>query len=199
LVAAPLVGWSLVALWRSPARRAALVVAVPYGAWVLVAQNVVEQPRHLLPLVTFACIAVGAALSRRRIAAAAAVALALAASAPLAWQRAHTPPASAQAAGWIAARFPARNAAAVFGGRSMRFFELCAPSVVTRTRTWLSEVDVELARLDVLPKHLWITSEVEVDATRARRVGDGPTFCRDARIDRAQPCLGLRAYHIAGR
>ena len=198
-LAAPLVAWSLVALWRSPARRAALVVALPYAAWVLIAQNVVEQPRHLLPLVTFACVAVGAALSRRRVAAAAAVALALAASAPLAWQRAHTPPASAQAAAWIAARFPAPNAAAVFGGRSMRFFELVAPSVVTRTRTWLSEVDVELARLDVLPKHLWITSEVEVDATRARRVGDGPTFCRDARIDRAQPCLGLRAYHIAGR
>ena len=198
-LAAPLVGWSLLVLWRSPARRAALVVALPYAAWVLVAQNVVEQPRHVLPLVTFACVAVGAALSRRSLAAVAAVALALAASAPLAWQRAHTPPAAAQAAAWIAARFGAPNAAAVFGGRSLRFFELVAPSVVTRTRTWLSEVDVELARLDVLPKHLWITSEVELDATRARRVGDGPTFCRDARIDRAQPCLGLRAYHIAGR
>ena len=196
---APLVAWSLVSLWRSRARGTALVVALPYAAWVLVAQNVVEQPRHLLPLVTFACVAVGAALSRRLAFAGAAVALALAASLPLAWTRAHTPPAAAQAAAWVGERFAAPNAAAVFGGRSLRFFDLLAPSVVTRPRTWLSEVDVDLARLDVLPRHLWITSEVEVDATRARRVGDGPTFCRDARIDRAQPCLGLRAYHLAGR
>ena len=202
-IAAPLVAWSLVALWRSPARRAALVVGLPYAAWVLVAQNVVEQPRHLLPLVTFACVAVGAGLAwlppRLRGAAFAPIALALAASLPLSWARVHTPPAAAQAAAFIAARYPTRNATAVFGGRSLRFFELVAPEVVTRTRTWLSEVDVELERLDVLPKSFWITSEVEIDATRARRVGDGPTFCRDARIDRAQPCLGLRAYHLAGR
>ncbi len=196
LLAAPLILWAGRILLGSRARGLALVIAGPYAAWVLVGQNIVEQPRHVLPLVTFACVVLGAALVRRRAAVIAAVVLAMFASAPLAWERAHTASAAAQAARWVASTYPRRNSVAVFGGRSLRFFEELAPSVVTRSRTWLSEVDVELARLDVLPKSLLITSEVEVDSSRAKRVSDGPTFCRDARIDRAQPCLTLRWYHL---
>jgi hypothetical protein len=192
--AAPLVLLSARALPRS--RTAWLVVAAPYAVWVLFAQNVVEQPRHVLPLVVFLCVMLGVALARRPPLAVAVAALALAASAPLAWTRARTTPAAAQAAAWVAATYPQPNAVAVFGGRSIRFFDELAPSVVTRARTWASEVDVELARLDVLPPVLLITSEVDVDPTRARRVGDGPTFCRDARLDRAQPCLTLHRYRL---
>jgi hypothetical protein len=195
-LAAPLVVWCARPLFAPRLRRLALVVAAPYGAWVLLAQNVVEQPRHLLPLVTLGCAALGAVLARRVFVAVAVIVLALAASAPLAWTRAHTPPAAAQAAAWVSSTYPQKNAVAVFGGKSLRFFDELAPQVVTRTRTWLSEVDVELERLDVLPRALYITSEVELDRTRAARVGDGPTFCRDARIDRAQPCLTLRAYRL---
>ncbi len=176
--------------------RLALVVVVPYAAWVLVGQNVVEQPRHLLPLATLGCVALGAGLARRPAAAIATVGVALAASLPLAWARAHTLPAAAQAARWTAAAFPQASDVAVFGGRSLRFFDELAPGIVTRPRTWLSEVDVELERLDRLPHHILITSEVELDAERAARVSDGPTFCREARLDRMQPCLTLRTYRI---
>jgi hypothetical protein len=194
LAAAPLVLLCARALPRS--RTAWLVVAAPYALWVLFAQNVVEQPRHLLPLVLFACVMLGVALARRPPVAAAVAALALAASAPLAWMRARTPPAAAQAAAWVAATYPQKNSVAVFGGKSIRFFDELAPQVPTRTRTWASEVDVELERLDVLPPTLLISSEVDVDARRARRVVGGPTFCRDVRLDRAQPCLQLRFYRL---
>jgi hypothetical protein len=194
VVAAALVLWCARTLPRS--RTAWLVVAAPYAAWVLLAQNIVEQPRHALPLVIFACVMLGVAVAQRPLAAVALPALALCASAPLGWTRVHTPPAAAQAAAWVAANFPQPNAVAVFGGKSIRFFDELAPSVVTRTRTWASEVDVELERLDVLPPALLLTSEVEVDPTRARRVADGPTFCRDPRLDRAQPCLTLRRYRL---
>jgi hypothetical protein len=177
-------------------RRLALVVVLPYAAWVLVAQNIIEQPRHVLPLVTLACVALGGALARRPAAAVAVVALALLASLPLAWARAHSLPAAAQAAQWTAATYPQPNAAVVFGARSLRFFEELAPTVVTRKRTWLSEVDVELERLNVLPPNIIVTSEVELDSRRAARISDGPTFCRDVRLDRAQPCLTLRTYRI---
>jgi 4-amino-4-deoxy-L-arabinose transferase-like glycosyltransferase len=202
LVANPwllVVAAALVLLCARPvprSRTAWLVVALPYALWVLFAQNVVEQPRHVLPLVVFACVMLGVALAGRPLAGIAVVGLALAASTPLAWTRARTPPAAAQAATWVAATYPAKNAVAVFGGKSLRFFDELAPSVVTRTRTWASEVDVELERLDVLPPVLLLTSEVDVDATRTRRVGDGPRFCRDERIDRAEACLSLRRYRL---
>ena len=190
----------IVALAAAPpcrrARRLALVVGAPYLAWAFFGQNVIEQPRHLLPLVTLGCVGLGAALARRPRAAAATAALALAASLPLAFARVTVPPAAAQAARWTQAHYPRRNEVAVFGGRSIRFFDALTPSIPTRTRTWLSEVDVELERLDVLPPVLLLTSEVEVDAARAARVSDGPTFCRDPRLDRAQPCLTLRRYRL---
>lgn len=176
--------------------RLVLVVAAPYALWVLFAQNVIDQPRHLLPLVAGACVLIAVLLSAQPRVAFALAALALAASLPLAIARARTLPAAAQAAEWTLANYPARNQVVVFGARAIRFFDLLAPSLLTRQRTWLSEVDVDLERLDVLPPTLYITSEVTLDKTRALRVSDGPTFCRDPRLDRAQPCLTLRRYRI---
>jgi hypothetical protein len=195
-------GWALATLLtlvavgvalRPPSRRAlawAALVAAPYAIWVFAAQNVLEQPRHLLPLTLLAIV--GASWCARPWLAAVLPLVALAASAPLAWAHAHEPPAAAQAAAWLATRAPG---VAIFGGPSTRFFE-GLPGVTVRPRGWLSEVDVDLERLDVLPREIWITDEVEVDAARAARVVAGPTFCRDARLDRAAPCLALRRYAI---
>jgi hypothetical protein len=69
---------------------------------------------------------------------------------------------------------------------------------VRRERAWLGEVYVELARLDAIPPHVLVTSEVEGEPTHGARLTDGPTFCRDPRLDRARPCLTLRAYHLPG-
>jgi hypothetical protein len=181
---------------RPRALRLALLVGGPYALWALLAQNVVEQPRHLLPLVSFTCVGLGAALARRPLAAGAIALLALVPSLPLAVARVRVEPAAAQAARWTAANFPRENAVVVFGARSIRFFDELAPSILRRTRTWLSEVDVDLERLDVLPPRILITSEVDIDEARAARVDGGPTFCRDRRIDRGQPCLTLRDYRI---
>ena len=187
----------LVALASKPkALRVVALVAAPYALWVLLGQNVVEQPRHLLPLVTLACVFIGAALAERPIVAALVAALAFAPSLPLAYRRVHVEPAAAQAARWTAARYPQPNAVVVFGTRSIRFFDELAPAILRRTRGWASEADVDLERLDVLPPRILITSEVDVDETRTARVADVVTFCRDARIDRGQPCLTLREYRI---
>lgn len=181
---------------RPKALQIVALVAAPYALWVLLAQNVVEQPRHLLPLVTLACVFVGAALAQRPLAAVVVAALAFVPSLPLAIARVRVEPAAAQAARWTVSHYPRPNAVVVFGTRSIRFFEELAPAIVRRTRGWASEVDVDLERLDVLPPHILITSELDVDETRAPRVSDVATFCRDARIERAQPCLTLREYRI---
>lgn len=177
--------------------RLALVVGAPYAAWVFFGQNVVEQPRHLLPLVTLGCVALALVLADAPRALAVAVPLvALAASLPLVVARVRVPPAAAQAARWTATTYAQPDTVVVFGGRSMRFYDELAPGVLHRPRTWLSEVDVELERLDVLPPSVLVTSEVDADARRARRLVDVARFCRDPRLDRGQPCLTLRRYTI---
>lgn len=180
---------------RAPSAKALAVLALPYAAWAFFAQNIVEQPRHALPLVIGELVVLALWLAPHPRRALAVVALFAAASIPLVRARRDSAPAAAQAADWVAHQYAARDVA-VFGGRAIRFFADGAPGVVTRPRTWLSEVDVELERLNRLPPHILVTSEVEVDPARAKKITDGPTFCRDARLDRQQPCLTLREYHL---
>jgi hypothetical protein len=174
-----------------PSRRSvalAAVVVVPYALWAFFAQNILEQPRHLFPLVLALILACACVLARKPPAAVAAVLLCAAASIPLAVLRVRVAPAAAQAAAWIPEN---THDAIVFGGRSIRFIP---PKIPTIPRTWLSEVDVELERLDRLPAEILVTSEVEPDKFRAPRLHELVTFCRDARIDRQQPCLTLFRY-----
>jgi hypothetical protein len=173
--------------------RTAAIIALPYAVWIFLAQNVVGQPRHAAPLVVALVVALGRVLRPHPWLAACAAVLTLSASAPLAWARAHDEPAAAQAARFVSARHPVADVA-VFGGRAIRFFRLLAPEINVRERTWISEVDVELERLDVLPGVVYVTSEVEPDPASASRLGEVITFCRDPRLDRAQPCLSLLRY-----
>jgi len=183
---------------RRPSPRAwwiAATIALPYGLWVLLGQNVLEQPRHLLPLVLGLLVLLAGALGTRPQLALPALALMLIASLPLVIARVRTPPAAAQAAAWVAASYP-HDQVAVFGGRAVRFFD---PSLTPRARTWLSEVEVDVARLRAMPHPLLVTSEVEVEAgdeLRARGLHELRRFCRDPRLDRAQPCLTLYTYEI---
>jgi hypothetical protein len=58
---------------------------------------------------------------------------------------------------------------------------------------------VDLSRFDRLPPNIFLTSEVDLHSgqgesaplPRQWRIEPGPRFCRDARIDRADTCLGL--------
>ncbi len=174
----------------------AVAIALPYVLWALLGQNIVEQPRHLLPLVIALLIALGCLLGDQVWLAISAIAVVLAASFPLARAHAITMPAAAQAAAYVENNYPSKTVA-VFGGSAIRLFRFLTPSVVTLERTWLSEVDVDLERLDVLPPHILVTSEVAIDARRAPRLKKGPLFCRDARLDRRQPCLQLFEYSLA--
>jgi hypothetical protein len=198
--------WALLALLAialapprvRPSRRAlqvACVVAAPYALWAFFAQNVVEQPRHLLPLVVAALLALACALDGWR--AVVAIAVVAASSLPVAIAHRRTTPAAAQLVEHVAAS--AGSETALFGGRSIRFAHLLQPSLRAYERTWLSEVDVTLERLDVLPRRILITSEVEIDPTRAARVRPGPRFCRPLVVERAQRCLQLSEYFIGGR
>jgi hypothetical protein len=188
-------------LWRarrggwSRAGKVALLVAAPYALWVFFGQNVIEQPRHLLPLVVMLLVGLGALLGAQPAFAVTAIALVGLASAPLVRERVRSVPAALQAARYVEAHYPP-DQVVVFGAKSIRFFEWAAPEVPTRTRTWLSEVDVDLERLDRLPPHVLVTDELTPDPARAARLGAPITFCRDPRLDRARPCLSLRPYQI---
>lgn len=183
---------------RASGLRVALVVAAPYAAWVFFGQNVVEQPRHVLPLVLLLVLALARAFERAPRLGVAATLAAAAASVPLAIAHARVPPAAAQAARYLR-EHAAPGDTAVFGGRAIRFFRTLAPEVPAYERTWLAEVDVALERLDRLPSHVLVTSEVQVPPGRAAQLVAGPIFCRDAALDRAAPCLALFTYHRGER
>ncbi len=192
------------ALQRRPSLRLAgqtTLALLPYALWVLLGQNVVEQPRHVLPLVAALIVGMACLFARPGtpfyLGLLALVGMA-AQSAPLAWTHAHQPPPAVAAAEHLSAAF-APGDTVVFGGRAARLIRFAAPGLATRERTWLSEVDVDLARVNSLPPHIHVTSEVEADASRRRRLQPGPLFCRDARLDRTRPCLQLFEYSLVSR
>jgi hypothetical protein len=178
-----------------PALFIALIVALPYALWVYFGQNIIEQPRHVLPLVIVLLIAMAGLLEKQLALAVLAVLVMTAASLPLAFAHARTEPAAAQLAAYVAEHYRPGEVA-IFGGRSIRFIQSLTAIPGAYPRQWLSEVDVTLERLDRLPKHVLITSEVDIDPVRARHLKSGPTFCRDARLDHALPCLRLDEYFI---
>ena len=69
------------------ARTPFLILFLPYALWVFLAQNVLEQPRHVLPLVAGGLLLLGCALARHRLALGAIVLVAGSVTLPLAWQR----------------------------------------------------------------------------------------------------------------
>jgi hypothetical protein len=174
----------------------------PYAVWVFLAQNIVEQPRHALPLVEGALLMLGCWFAERPVAIAAVALLMATAAIPLVVERRRVPPSAAQAVAWIEETYPntARSEVAVMAGRSARFFQALPERFPVRQRTTLAEVIVDLGRFDRLPSTTIITSEIDVASVRSPRsrlpdhwhLEDGPTFCRDVRIDRATPCLSLK-------
>jgi hypothetical protein len=198
-LAAALAGCALLARSPSPRARAiAAVVVVPYALWAFFAQNVIEQPRHLLPLVAAACVAVGrAAVLRGTVGpgvGVALVALAFAASTPLVVRRG--PPAAAVVAERVAPRYG--RDAVVFARRSARVMQAAAPTLLTRNADRVSEILGTLERLSVLPHHVLFVAEELIDDEPSRTgPADGSLhFCRDPRVDRQSPCVTLLSYNL---
>lgn len=183
-------------LRRRPS-RAALVVAVavvaPYALWALLGQNVLEQPRHLLPLVAALALLVGLAAHARPGLALTLVLTSLCASAPLAVARARVAPAAARAAVWVAAY---DLHALVYGMRETRLMQWREPTLVVHPRQSFAEIEGDLSRLDVLPRDVFVTSEVEGTPLYQRPLVAGPRFCRDPRIDRQLPCVTVSRYTV---
>jgi hypothetical protein len=184
---------------RRPSRRAlgiALAVVAPYAIWVLFGQNVLEQPRHLLPLVAALILMLALATQSRLPAAVALIVASAAASLPLAIARARVAPASARAAAWVASVEPQGSHALVYGMRATRLMQWAQPTLIVHPRQSFAEIEGDLARLDVLPHAVWVTSEVTGTPLHGRPLVAGPTFCRDARLDRQLPCVTVRQYTV---
>ena len=180
------------------ALRDAAIVTLPYALWVFLGQNLIAHPRHLLPVVLSLLVALACAVSDRPFLRVAIVLCVAIGSLPTALGHHHLTPPAVQAAKYLE-RLAPPSEIAVFGGPSIRFFQVFAPSLLSRERTWLSEVDVELERVDRLPSRVFITSEVDTgpaDGDRARRLGPPIPFCPDHRYDRPERCLSLREYHL---
>ena len=185
--------------WRAPSPRAlfvAAIVVVPYALWALLAQNVLEQPRHLLPLVAALAVAIGRVTARRPLAGAAVAMLAFAASAPLVIRRG--PPAAVVVAERAAARYPGPNQAIVFARRSARIMEAAAPSLQPHAADRVSDILGTLERLSILPRRVFYVAEELIDDEPAhtRAADDGLHYCRDARVNRQSPCVTLRSYTL---
>jgi hypothetical protein len=196
LVAA-LVGCALLLRRPSPRARAiAAIVVMPYALWALLAQNVLEQPRHLLPLVAATIVAIAIGAARRPLVGVALAALAFAASAPLMLRRA--PPAAVVVAGRVLVRHPARDEVAVFARRSARVMQAAVPTLPAYTADRVSDILGTLERLSVLPRHVYYVAEelADDDPTHGAPADDSLHFCRDARLDRQSPCVTLRSYNL---
>jgi hypothetical protein len=186
------------ALVRAPrpssrARALAAVVVVPYAAWALLAQNLVEQPRHLLPLVAALVVVLAAACARRWWAGAALAALAFASSAPLIIHRA--PPAAVVVAHRVVADYG--SDVVVFGRRSARLMQWAEPTLHVETRDAVSEVLGALERFSVLPRRILVTDELTPDEpARLAAAHESLRFCRDLRVDRQSPCVALSRYKL---
>ena len=180
--------------------RAWTVALLPYALWAFFGQNILTQPRHVLPLVLGLVLLLGLVLSTEIIATALVTMMIGIISVPLAVARHRIPPAPAQAAAWAAEKFRDDSGrTAIFAVRSTRFFveegkTLREPWTV-ENRNWLSDVYVTLARVDRFPRHILLTDEIDQRAGLPPsshlpgRILPGPRFCRDERIDRAVPCM----------
>jgi hypothetical protein len=173
--------------------RAALVVVLPYLAWVALGQNLRDQPRHVLPLAAMLVGALGltAGGSRRAFGLVAALALAMSVRTALdAHARRTIPPPGQQLVDLVRAQ-PAPDRVDVFGSTSIRFFEGTELAAQALPAGSLGDVQIGLTRVDRLPARVWVTGEVETRNQSRWPLVPVATLCRPPRIDRRAPCLDV--------
>jgi hypothetical protein len=172
----------------------------PYALWVLLAQNLREQPRHVLPLVAALAGAI-ALLSRHsprlQAVVAAVIVLAAARTALDAQARRSVPPPGQQLVDLARAQ-AAPERLAVFGVSSVRFFETSELSSRALAAGTLGDVEMRLTRMDRLPSRVWVTSEVGgvSQNPRAQPLSHVTTLCRPPRVDRRSPCIDVYEWKL---
>jgi hypothetical protein len=183
------------AAWRNARWRLWPSLALtcgPYLAWVTLGQNLHEQPRHVLPLVTFLALALaGSARVDRRARWATLVLFTLVAfrTGTDALARYRIPPAGAALVAYVRS-LPDADQVLVFGVSSIRFFEETELLADTRGAETMGDVAMSLARARKLPDRAFVTSEVS-EEHRPSVEKHVATFCRPPRLDRKRPCLDL--------
>jgi hypothetical protein len=176
-------------------------VVVPYALWVLLGQNLREQPRHVLPLVAFVACAFALLASRSPRLQAVAVVLALlmvSRTAIDATARRSTPPPGQQLVELALAQ-PAPERLAVFGVSSVRFFEMSTLAARAFAVGTLGDVEMQLTRMDRLPSRVWVTSELAgvSHPPPAQPLSHVTTLCRPPRIDRRSPCIDVYEWKLS--
>jgi hypothetical protein len=147
----------LVAL-RAPrgARRAAVVVALPYGLWHLLGQNL-EHPRHALPLLPPLALLAGAALARWPARRAASAALLLLTGAALG-----APPGGHAGFERLADRLDGEDLTSlrVYGGASVRPLRWRLAGLDARRARSVDQAREDLAADPCPPARVWVLLEV---------------------------------------
>jgi hypothetical protein len=182
-----------VTLWANGVlvpRTSIVLSLLAYALFVFLFQNVIESPRHLVPIVYACSVAAGVALARSwsspvltRATPVAFVVLLLLRGTSDARARTTEPPLGAQIVA-LATRDGGTNAA-IFGGDSARF--AIAAGVAGGYAENLGDVTLALGGMQHLPATVFVTSEVHIDA-RLPRVA---TVCRPPRLDRKHRCLDV--------
>lgn len=166
---------------------------LPYAVWVLVGQNVVEQPRHLLPLIAALLLAMGFLFSSRPWLGLPLCALIGWGASEAVWAQRHVLPLPLQMLTFLE-NHQSPTDTVLLGSRSLRFLHQYAPQWTVRERNELSEVPVELARLNVLPSQVLVTSELQADARELSQLHELAQFCRREWSEFEPRCLRLYRY-----
>ena len=186
--------------WRAagfPHVRLVSIALGPYLAWIAVAQNVRQQPRHALPIVVaLAVLAALAATSATRARTVGMLFFTLVALRTFsdASERRDVAPAGAQLAERVAA-LPDRDRVLVLGGPSARYFELTDRPTQALTIGTLGDASLALGRMPSLPGRVLVTGEVEGRDRSPYPLTPFATLCRPPRIDRRAPCLAVFEWH----
>jgi hypothetical protein len=175
--------------------RAAVLVLLPYLAWIAFGQNLSAQPRHALPIVVAlaAALSLAATTGRRAFALGLALlALVLARTGGLAYLRRTIPPPGAQLVEF-ARGLPRPEKIAVFGGPSARFFALAGAGGGARGQTVgsLGDALLALGRANEMPERALVTSELAGLGESSFPLVHMATLCRPPRLDRRAPCLEI--------
>ncbi len=193
-----------VSLWANGVLRPRTAIALAllaYGIFVLLFQNVIESPRHVVPIVYAGCVAAGvgvatpwrrlpAGVARRRGPLALATLLVLllgARGAKDGLDRRVTPPLGAQVVALVRGDLSYNaNDAAIFGGESARF--AIAAGVPGGYAENLADVALAEGAMQHLPKVTYVTNEISFGGPNVE-LPRGRKLCRPERLDRKHACL----------
>jgi hypothetical protein len=179
------------------------ILVVPYLAWILVGQNLKQQPRHVLPLLVVGLVwlARQLLLAPPRLARVAGGALALVVVTQTtldAVARRGTPPAGAQLLQYLREHSGVAppESTAVFASTAARFLDGTEWQRSVHPAATMGDALLAMSRLDVSPARVFVTSELTGLADAPGRATEVATFCRPERLDRRMPCLNLYALDV---